>query len=207
MTLSLPASESHRRAAPALLVQVGGLTVVGLLFNLARIGLHLDQGSLRLSLVAFWGLLAITGVCARALGLPPAELGLRRPAALPSLAGGGLALAVLVGAAVMTGPALHIPAGRQLLSGLVLFGLGTAPAEELLFRGVVYRLLEPLGAPAAVFGSAAAFALVHVPVYGWLSLPVAVTAGLLLGWLRWWSRSLAAPVVVHTAADLALVWL
>jgi len=36
---------------------------------------------------------------------------------------------------------------------------------------------------------------------------VAVAAGLLLGWLRWWCNSLAGPWAVHTLADLSLLWL
>ena len=95
-----------------------------------------------------------------------------------------------------------------MLAGLVLFGLGTAPAEEYLFRGVLQGVLSArFGSAIGVSVTALSFALAHVPVYGVASLPVAVAAGLLFGWLRWWTGSLVVPIAVHALADLALLWL
>jgi membrane protease YdiL (CAAX protease family) len=207
VTQALPAGRSAWPPAAAVAAPVVGLAALGLAFNLARLALRLDSGPVWLSLAAFWSLLGVTIAVAWRMGMSPGQVGLQLPRVIPSALGTVMAGAVLVGTAIATGPALHLPGGRQLLAGAVLFGLGTAPAEELLFRGLMYRLLEPRGPARAVLVSSLAFAAVHVPVYGWLSLPPAIAAGLLLGWLRWWTGSLAAPVLVHTVADLALVWL
>ncbi len=53
----------------------------------------------------------------------------------------------------------------------------------------------------------AAFALLHVPLYGWAALPLDLAVGLLLGGLRMVSGGWGAPAVAHTLADLAGWWL
>ena len=80
-----------------------------------------------------------------------------------------------------------------------------AVAEEAFFRRLVYDLLLPSGAAAAVLGSAALFAVVHVSVYGFWVLPIDVGAGLLLSWQRWATGSWAAPAVTHVLANLLVV--
>jgi membrane protease YdiL (CAAX protease family) len=182
--------------------------VVGVAFNLLRLGLRLDRGTLPASLLAF-GLLAVGGaLMGRLAGLERARLGVTMPRPVPAVVGGAMAAVVLTGAAFMTAPLTRPPDIAQLAGGLALFGLGTAPAEELLFRGVLYGLVDrTAGGTAAIVVSSVAFAAVHVPVYGVASVPLAVSAGLLLSWLRWWSRSLLPPVVVHAIADLSLLWL
>ena len=183
------------------------VAALGLGFNLLRIAWGLDHGSLALSMAAFTGLGAVAVALAFGLRLRPSELGLTRPGGV-ALAGVVVAATVLAGAALLNRPVVHLPALPSLVAGLALFGLFTAPAEELLFRGVLYGVVARIAGPvAAVALSSLAFALVHVPVYGFASLPLALTAGAILGWLRWWSGSLAAPAAVHVVADLALLWL
>jgi membrane protease YdiL (CAAX protease family) len=177
-------------------------------FNELRLALALDRGPLLLSLVAFAGLTALAAGLAVSLGMTRDDLGLVRPGRLATSLGGAMAVLVLAGAAWLTSPAIRVPAPSQLAAGLLLFGLGTAPAEELLFRGVLYGAVDRWRGPvAATIVSATAFALAHVPVYGWGSLGLALSAGLLFGWLRWWSRSLLVPGMVHVVADLAILWL
>jgi membrane protease YdiL (CAAX protease family) len=189
------------------------VTALGVGFNMLRLALALDRAPLAYSLVAFAALtLAAAGLAVR-LDLSRQQLGLRPPDLVALFIGGTMAVIVLAGAAWLTAPFVRVPSALQLASGALLFGLGTAPAEELLFRGVLYGVIDrhggdPRGHPVLATGvTALAFALAHVPVYGWGSLGVAVCAGLVLGWLRWWSGSLVLPGLVHVIADLAILWL
>ena len=87
-------------------------------------------------------------------------------------------------------------------------------AEEVLFRGVVFRLLRArVALYAALVASAMLFALIHLP-YWWLS-GAAAPAGLALrlgsifaygmffGLLYHWSGSLYAPMLCHVLNNLA----
>jgi len=103
----------------------------------------------------------------------------------PSLDRGGLD--TLAGA--VTAPGLT---GVAVMAGAFLF----APvAEELLFRGYVYRGLERgLGPVAAVGLTATAFGLYHFdPVH----IIGALTIGLWLGWLRWATGAIWPCIAAH----------
>jgi membrane protease YdiL (CAAX protease family) len=81
-----------------------------------------------------------------------------------------------------------------------------AVAEEALFRRLAYGRLLRFGAATAIVGSAVAFALLHVPLYGAAVLPVDLGAGLLLSWQRWASGTWTVPAATHAAAELLAVW-
>jgi CAAX protease family protein len=85
-------------------------------------------------------------------------------------------------------------------------------AEELLFRGVIFRWLwQRLSFWPAAVASSALFGLAHV----WIDSIVAAGAmGLVLAWLYERSRSLAPSILMHqtfnaaiVAAALAIEWL
>jgi membrane protease YdiL (CAAX protease family) len=59
------------------------------------------------------------------------------------------------------------------------------------------------GDGVAIAGAAAAFALLHVPLYGWRALPLDLAVGVVLGLLRRRAGSATAPAIAHAAADLA----
>jgi membrane protease YdiL (CAAX protease family) len=80
-----------------------------------------------------------------------------------------------------------------------------AVAEEAYFRGLLYRVMAPVGAAVAVAGTALAFAAVHVPAYGVAALPVDLGAGLLLSWQRWESGGWGVPAATHVVASLLVV--
>jgi membrane protease YdiL (CAAX protease family) len=83
-----------------------------------------------------------------------------------------------------------------------------AVAEELLLRGAVYEaLLRWRGQYVAIAVTAAAFAVLHVPVYGWAVVPLDLAVGVFLGVLRAAAGSVTAPAVTHVLADLAGWWL
>jgi membrane protease YdiL (CAAX protease family) len=80
-----------------------------------------------------------------------------------------------------------------------------AVAEEALFRRAAYGWLERYGVLVAILGSAALFALVHIPFYGFAALPVDLGAGLLLSWQRWASGTWTVPAATHAAANFLAV--
>ena len=94
------------------------------------------------------------------------------------------------------------------LSGHVVafLGLVSPVAEELFFRGAVYRAFERHGARIAVFTSTFAFALIHVAqlrgAYAAL-IPIACV-GLAAGWLRARTGSVTESVIVHLAYNVVL---
>lgn len=79
-----------------------------------------------------------------------------------------------------------------------------AVAEEVFLRGALYdAVCAVAGSTAAIAAGAIAFALLHVPLYGWHVVPLDLTVGALLGELRLQSGTPAAPAVTHVGADLA----
>jgi membrane protease YdiL (CAAX protease family) len=184
------------------------LVAGGVCFNVARLVVHLDQASVASSLVAFLALLGFAAVCGRATGLSWRDLGFVRVRTGRVWFGTALCSALFAGVAFVTAPALRIPNLEQVGLGLLLFAVGVAPAEELFYRGVLFATAEKsFGPSGAVVLTSLAFAVAHAPVYGIGSLGVTACAGLLLGWLRLWSGSLAPSTAAHVVADLTLLWL
>ncbi len=77
-----------------------------------------------------------------------------------------------------------------------------ALSEEIFFRRLVYGWLARWGTAVAIGGSAAAFAVVHVPAYGLLALPIDLAVGVLFGWQRWVTGGWATPAFTHMVANL-----
>lgn len=88
----------------------------------------------------------------------------------------------------------------------VRWAVGAAAAaavgEEVLFRRAMYGLLEQWGARVAIAGTSFAFALVHVPIYGWKVAGIDLAAGVLFGWQRWATGSWTSPAVTHAFANV-----
>jgi membrane protease YdiL (CAAX protease family) len=125
--------------------------------------------------------------------------------------GFGLALVaiVLVGAAI---------AGTHLVPGLgrpatafapwVAITILVASTEEALLRGRLFDALRGAGGVMpAVAITTIAFALMHVPLYGWHVVPLDLAVGLAFGGLRLATGSVLAPAAAHATADLATWWL
>jgi len=146
------------------------------------------------ALVATFVLLAVFAVAA------PGSRASDTPAMAP-IAVLMLGLSAVAAAAFLAGPAPKPP----LTASLVALNVGAAVAEEAFFRGALYARLAPRGAVVAVVGSAMAFALIHVPLYGWALLPVDLGAGLLLSWQRWASGTWTVPAATHSFANVVAV--
>jgi membrane protease YdiL (CAAX protease family) len=83
-----------------------------------------------------------------------------------------------------------------------------ASAEEALLRGRLFDAVQHAGGVvAAVIVTTAAFALMHVPLYGWHVVPLDLAVGVALGGLRLATRNVVAPTAAHAVADLATWWL
>jgi membrane protease YdiL (CAAX protease family) len=61
------------------------------------------------------------------------------------------------------------------------------------------------GLAAAI--AAVAFAALHVPLSGWVAVPLDLAVGVWLGGLRLRSGGAGAPALTHTLADVASWWL
>jgi membrane protease YdiL (CAAX protease family) len=133
---------------------------------------------------------------------------------------GGLALIAIAILATTAGGSAETPVGASLATraSAGTFGpwLGVtvlvALAEELVLRGVLFGiLLGPLdrrGGAALAFGvTAAVFALMHVPVYGWHVVPLDLGVGVFLGGLRLATGRWPAAGIAHAVADIATWWL
>lgn len=111
---------------------------------------------------------------------------------------------------------LRSPGGALPVAALPLWAAvvgAVAVAEEVLLRGALWQALVAQASTAArgemlaLPVTTVAFALLHVPLYGWAALPLDLAVGLLLGGLRMASGGWGAPAVAHTLADLAGWWL
>ena len=114
---------------------------------------------------------------------------------LAVVATGALAVAVVAWRSPLVIPVPAWPAAAA--------SVAAAVAEEAFFRRLFYGWLERHGAAVAVAGAAAAFALVHVPLYGAASIPVNLAAGVLFGWQRWATGTWTAPAATHAFANVA----
>jgi uncharacterized protein len=93
-------------------------------------------------------------------------------------------------------------AGRVLAVGV----LGPV-AEELIFRGFFYRIIERTraGWPVAVVLTAVAWAGIHIQ-YTWPVLLLFFVDGVLLGLARHYAKSVWVPAAMHTVWNLFAVW-
>jgi membrane protease YdiL (CAAX protease family) len=135
------------------------------------------------------------------------RVGMPRPAALAIGAAGG---AALVGLAVLAhlgapGPSLAPAAAFVPWASITIL---VATAEELVLRGVLFAAIRRhAGVATAIAVTSVAFALMHVPLYGWHVVPLDLGVGIWLGGLRLLGRGIAAPAVAHVLADLVTWWL
>lgn len=124
------------------------------------------------------------------------------------MAGGTIALVLQTIFGEFTSAAGDV--GQQLrdegpLLAVVLFALcvaiGAPLAEELAFRGMAYNALAKRGLSTAwvIAITTVAFSLFHLEP---MRAPILLASGLVLGLLRWKTRSLGAPIVAHAVNNL-----
>ena len=179
-------------------------------FHLARAGSHLPQvgsrvGDAMAGVGAAIAIAAYVGLVRLFERRPAAELAVSRVAV--RLAGAGACLGVLLFSIVMA--TLLLSGHARLLDDLsplgcafaLLAALFAAIVEELLFRGMLFRLVERhAGTAVALLISALVFGLVHAgnPGATWLSsVAIALEAGLLLGAAYARTRTLWFSIGLH----------
>lgn len=159
---------------------------------------------------------AVFGVALAALALPgagPRRLPSPRTVVASVAIGAvfGLALVVLAWAGAAIGGGLLAPGlGRPAAPFVpwVAITVLVASAEEALLRGRLFDAVRRTGGlAAAVLLTTLAFALMHVPLYGWQVVPLDLAVGVAFGGLRLASGGAAAPAAAHVVADLATWWL
>lgn len=202
------------RTAAAAATARAGLLLAGLALSLAlRIAVGGAAGGTSLAGDAVFGA-ACLSLCALA-GWRPGRPGARRLIArlAVGVAGGAVLVAVPVAARLAGGPHPRL-AGGVGWGETAAFGAATVVvvcAEEVLLRGALWGALEEVmgarGEWVAMAVGAVAFALLHVPWYGWGILRVDLAAGLWLGALRLATGGVSAPWAAHAGADLATWWL
>ena len=140
----------------------------------------------------------------------PAEMTLRK---LPLQATAGFAIGVallcvvigviwLAGSYHVTGTNASVP----WLPMILMVGLGAGISEEIVFRGVLFRIVEEgLGSWIALLCSALLFGLVHLGnpnATAWSAIAIAIEAGVLLGAAYMATRSLWLCMGLHAAWNI-----
>ncbi|GIG20635.1 CAAX amino protease [Cellulomonas chitinilytica] len=188
---------------------VGGVAVVG------RVAVGLVGGSWLLQLLvgavaAVLTLLAYAWVVRRTEHREPVEVGL---AGARSALGRGLGIGVLMFVAVIL--AITVAGGYRIDGwGSVTVALGVlgatlaaAAAEELVFRGVLFRIIEErAGTFGALLLTAAMFGALHLvnpEATLWGAIAITVEAGLMLGAAFVATRTLWLPIGLHIGWNFA----
>ena len=148
------------------------------------------------------------GTCLLALAAAGgARATIPRARSLPVGLAGGAVLVIVALVARGGAPLSTFPAGVPFLPWALATVL-VAVGEEVVVRGVLFDALETRGgALVAILATSLVFALIHVPVYGWLVVPLDFGVGLWLAGLRLISGGVGAPATAHAIADLATYWL
>lgn len=127
------------------------------------------------------------------------------PQGLLGVVAGVLLFSIIVGALYLFG-SYHVTGtnpNAAWLPALLVVGLGAGIGEEIMFRGVLFRIVEEgLGTWWALVISALFFGAVHLGNPGatlWSSIAIAIEAGLLFGMLYHVTRSLALCMGLHAA--------
>ncbi len=165
-----------------------------------RLSVPVIAGSLVLALrpaasVAGW--LVILGVGALAVLMPLDPLTQGKPGRSAWIGAVTVGIAAFAAARILV---IRV-AGPGPLLAMAATG-AAAVAEEAFFRRLCYGWLVRWGTAVAILGTAAAFAVVHIPGYGVWTVAVNFAAGVLLGWQRWATGGWSAAAVTHVIANV-----
>lgn len=113
-------------------------------------------------------------------------------------------LVAVVAAAAGRVVIVQLGAAPGTLAWWVPLVVAVAVSEELLLRGAIFTAAVRDGGEAtALVLTSVLFGVIHVPLYGWVAVPLDIAVGLGLGGLRLLTRSTVAPAVAHALADVA----
>lgn len=99
---------------------------------------------------------------------------------------------------------VNVTAVQDVLINLLVIAVLPAMGEELLFRGVVQRILTEWfrNAHAGIWISAAVFSAIHVQFFGFVPR---MMLGVCFGYMLHWSGSMWLPVIAHFFNNAAAV--
>lgn len=206
--------DANRRALNACILSMIGILAAEALaaWAIARTGISVPA-AIGLARAADLALIALSmRICRLGRGeiyLPAGSLagGLRRgllwSAAFGAAAALGVAAALLFGLEPLR--LIRPPAAARGPEAVLFFAVGgvIGPlAEEVFFRGLLYRSLRPRGAPAAILGTTLLFALLHPAAAG---IPVTqLIGGLLFAAAVEVEKNLIVPATIHVLGNLAI---
>ena len=155
--------------------------------------------------LAYWLLVRVVER-RRATELAPVKAA---PHVLLGLAGGALCFSLIVATLWALGAFLVDGVNRDVdwVGPVLVMGVGAGVGEEIISRGVLFRIIEEgLGTWAALLISAAVFGGLHMwnpHATMWSALAIALEAGLLFGLLYHLTRSLWVCMGAHAAWNVA----
>lgn len=139
------------------------------------------------------------------------ELALRKavPHVVLGIAAGAIVFSLVVGTLWALGAYVvdGVNGDVHWLGPILVMGVGAGVGEEIVSRGVIFRIVEEgLGTWAALLLSAAVFGGLHIwnpNATAWSALAIALEAGLLFGLLYHVTRSLWVCMGAHAAWNVA----
>ncbi|MBC7601906.1 MAG: CPBP family intramembrane metalloprotease [Ramlibacter sp.] len=183
-------------------------TAAAMIFGSKALGIDLKSNpalTLVLQLTAFLGayLILVYFIEKRR----PTELAWRKviPHGVAGICFGAAFISATIGVMWLSGNYVVTGTGVDVdwVKPLIVVGLGAGIFEEILFRGVLFRITEEgLGTWPALAISALFFGFAHIMNPGatvWASFAIAVEAGVLLGLVYHLSRSLPLVIGIHMA--------
>lgn len=86
----------------------------------------------------------------------------------------------------------------DLVISILIVGILTGFSEEILFRGMIQRLIQTashrMNAHVAIWVTAFIFSAIHLQFFGFIPR---LLLGAFFGYLMWWSGSLWLPIIAH----------
>lgn len=120
-----------------------------------------------------------------------------------AVVGTGALILAIIGINPLLLVKMPLPQNTGTLALFFFTGGVVAPvAEEFFFRGIIYRLLRPMGVVAAIFISTLLFASAHA-MHGLVPVPQLV-GGILFAAAFEKEGHLAVPIIIHGAGNTAL---
>ncbi len=212
MTVARPTARRDVSGSPSLRLVLRPILLVAALFVAVALRVDMDHLTLPAMSVDVLFAAALMALAVRA-GWRPSGLarpGWRarlRPSSVALGIGSGLVL-VLIAEVFRPYPALDLVTHPQWFPAWAGVTVLVATGEEVFLRGALFDACRDLGGlPLAIGATTVAFALIHVPFYGWHVVPLDLGVGLLFAGLRLVSGGVAAPAIAHTVADLATWWM
>jgi uncharacterized protein len=107
-------------------------------------------------------------------------------------------------AARITEVFLNMKTGKDLWINLLMIGVLPAIGEELLFRGVLQRLLREItgNVHVSILITSVLFSAIHMQFFGFVPR---MLLGLLFGYLLYWSGSIWLPIMAHFVNNASAV--